>query len=357
MGFIKTTTSMDLGDTPIENIFIDVYMPMANGTFVQVYLLGYKYACDREVNKNITNQTIANNLNIPLSDVLSAWDFWEEKKIIKKIPLSQDNPWDYSIEFLNLKQLYIDNNYKSLQAIREEDFEDDPSYSVSTKDLVEANKVPEIRQMFTEINKIINRSLVPNEKIQILEWFHNYNIDPPLVIKAYSYCRYKKNIKNVNYVAGVLRNWYDLNICTVEQLQEYLASQGERYGLYGRVFKAMGFGYREPSEIEMKIIDRWVDSYGFTIDIILKACENCSKTSNPNLNYIDSILSDWYKKGVKSLVDIPSAPENKKSPTPTKGSSPNPAKIKTKFHLSESRGSKYNAKELEELLLNRNKNQ
>lgn len=357
MGFVKTTTSIDLGDTPIENIFIDVYMPMANGTFVQVYLLGYKYACDREFNKNINNKTIANNLNIPLSDVLSAWDFWESKKIIKKIPLSEDDPWDYTVEFLNLKQLYIDNNYKSLQTIREEDTEVNPTYSVSTKDLVEANKVPEIRQMFTEINKIINRSLVPNEKLQILEWFHNYNIDPPLVIKAYSYCRHKKNIKNVNYVAGVIRNWYDLNISTVEQLQEYLSSQGERYGLYGRIFKAMGFGYREPSEIEMKIMDRWIDTYQFTMEIILKACENCSKTSNPNLNYIDSILSDWHKKNIKTVEDIPVAKEKKRVSPTSKPPTSNSPRIKTKFHLAESRGSKYDAKELEELLLSRNKNQ
>ncbi|AOY75340.1 DnaD domain protein [Clostridium formicaceticum] len=358
MGFIKTTTSIDLGDTPIENIFIDVYMPIANGTFVKVYLLGYKYACDGDINKSINNTNIAKNLNIPLSDVLAAWDFWESKKIIKKIPISSEDEWDYSVEFLNLKQLYIDNNYKSLQALSQEDVEP-TSYSCSTRELIEANKVPEIKQMFIEINKIINRSLVPNEKMQILEWFHQYNIDPPLVIKAYSYCRHKKNVRNVKYVAGVIRNWYDQNITTVEQLQEHLSKQGERYSLYDRVFKAMGFMYREPSEAEMKIMDKWVDNHLFSIDIILKACENCSKTSNPNINYIDSILSDWHKKGIKKVDDLDiekeKQKEQKKEPLPI--SSPKPQhKIKTKFHLSESRGSRYDAKELEELLLNRSKN-
>ncbi|SNS53493.1 DnaD and phage-associated domain-containing protein [Anaerovirgula multivorans] len=353
MGFIKTTTSIDLGDTPIENIFIDVYMPIANGTFVKVYLLGYKYACDGNIHKNVSNITLAKNLNIPLSDVLSAWDFWESKKIIRKIVSSEENEWDYTVDFLNLKQLYIDNNYKSLQALNQEETES-TSYSCSTKELLDANKIPEIKQMFIEINKIISRSLTPNEKMQILEWFHNYNIDPPLVIKAYSYCRHKKNIKNVNYVAGVIRNWYDLDITTIEQLQEYLEKQGERYGLYDRIFKAMGFMYREPAEAEMKIMDKWVDTYQFSIEIILKACENCSKTSNPNLNYIDGILTDWHTKGVKKLEDINQTVQKKKvSPAP---SSPKAPKIKTKFHLSESRISKYEANELEELLLNRQKN-
>ena len=72
VSFIKGSTSIDLGDTPVENIFIDIFMPMANGTFVQVYLLGYKYALNREPNMSVDNMSIARHLNIPLSDVLAA---------------------------------------------------------------------------------------------------------------------------------------------------------------------------------------------------------------------------------------------------------------------------------------------
>lgn len=358
MGFLKTTTSIDLGDTPIENIFLDVYMPMANGTFVKVYLLAYKYACDKDMGMNVTNQTIANNLNIPLADVLSAWDFWEEKGIIKKIPKSSDDPWDYTVEFFSLKQLYIDNNYKSIQDIQSEkaeELEDTPIYTATTKDLLEANKIPEIKEMFRDINDIISRPLVPNEKMQILEWFQDYNIDPPFVVKAYGYCRYKKNVKNINYVSAVIRDWYDRGISTVEQLEEYLLSQGERYGNYSSIFRAMGFGSRTPSEIEIKIMNKWLDEYKYDMDIILKACENCSKTSNPNMNYIDKIVSNWYEAGVKTLEDVPKVEKIAKPNTSNEKTAPSISKVKTKFHLNNSRGSKYNADELEKLLLNRNK--
>ncbi|MCC5909558.1 MAG: DnaD domain protein [Clostridiaceae bacterium] len=357
MSFLKTTASIDLGDTPIENIFIDVYMPMANGTFVKVYLLGYKYACDTDLSKTVSNINLAKNLNIPLSDVLAAWDFWESKKIIKKHFKSPEDEWDYGVEFLNLKQLYIDNNYKPAHATKEDEVEPE-NYTSSTRDLISANKIPEIKQMFMEINKIIQRSLVPNEKMQILEWFHNYNIDPPLVIKAYSYCMHKKSQKNVKYIGGVLRNWYDMGITTVDALQEYLLKQGERYGSYDRVFKAMGFFRREPSEAEMKIMDKWLDVYSFSMDVVLKACENSVKTSNPNLKYIDGILSDWHKKGINKVEDIEildERPKPKPRPNPT-STTTKPPQVKTKFHLAESRGSKYDAKELEDMLLKRHKN-
>ena len=105
MSFILETTDMDLGDTPIENIFINDFMPMANGTYVKVYLLGYKYAYDRDSNIEVDNETIAKHLDIPLDDVLRAWDFWEEKGIIEKLPKEDGNRYNYKVKFLSLKEL------------------------------------------------------------------------------------------------------------------------------------------------------------------------------------------------------------------------------------------------------------
>lgn len=355
MAFLKSTTTIDLGDTLIENIFIDVYMPMANGTHVKVYLLSYKYACDKEQGNVIDNTTIAKNLNIPLSDVLGAWDFWESKKIVKKIVNEQDEN-NYSIEFVNLKQLYIDNNYKTIHSNSDET--NLSPYTCSTKDIIDANLIPQVRDMFNQINQIIMRQLVPNEKMQILEWMQNFNIDPPLIVKAYSYCKHKKNNKNVKYVGAVIRNWYDNGIASLEQLQEYLLKQGERYGLYDRVFKAMGFSYREPSESEKKIMDRWVEDLKFSLEMILKACENSSKTPNPNINYINGILQDWHKKGIKDIKGLEESMDSSKSAPLSKHSKPtSPTKQnKTKFHLASSRGDKYSAEELEKLVLNKQRN-
>ncbi|KAB3530203.1 DnaD domain protein [Alkaliphilus pronyensis] len=348
MAFIKSTSSIDLGDTPIENIFIDVFMPMSNGTFVKVYLLAYKYACDPQKSMEISNKTIAKHLNIPLSDVLLAWDYWESKQVIKKHLSTNQEETDYTVEFVNLKELYINNNFKHILDTKDNSSYED--FTLTTKELVEANQIPQIKEMFIDINKLTNRSLVPNEKKQILEWFYNFNVDPPLIVKAFSYCKHKKNIKNIKYVGAVIRNWYDLGINNVEDLQDYLLKQGERYGIYDRVYKALGFLSREPAEADMKIIDRWVDEFQYSIEMILKACESSSKTANPNINYINSILTDWYNKGIKKIEDI--AVLDKKSP---RSSSSNNNKVKTKFHLSESRFDEYSAEELEAIILKNQK--
>ncbi len=356
MGFIRKAPSIDLGETSIENIFIDVYMPMANGTYVKVYLLAYKYALDADKNTEVNNATIAKQLNIPLEDVLAAWDFWESKQIIKKhSPQNEEDP-NYTVEFVSLKQLFIDNNYRPqlLQRAKEPDLE----HSLTTKDLVEANQIPLIKEMFLDINKIINRPLVPNEKRVILEWFNNYNVDPALIVKAFSYCKHKKNIKNVNYVGGVIRNWYDQGISTLDQLQEHLIRQGERYGLYDRVYKALGFHFRDPAESDMKIMDQWADTFQLSMEVILKACEAASKTANPNIKYIDSILTSWHHKGVKEIEDIALLDSKPNSPREATQGKQNEkqSRFKTKFHLSESRFDSYTAEELESLILRKQRN-
>lgn len=357
MSFIKGNTSIDLGDTPVENIFIDVYMPMTNGTFVQVYLLGYKYSLDRDPNMEVNNMSIARHLNIPLSDVLSAWDFWESKQIIKKHKSEDGDENNYTVEFINLKQLYIDNNYKPTRTAQPEvsTVEKTSSYTCSPSDLVEANKVPAIRDMFVEINKIIARELAPNEKSKVIELLYQYNIDPPLIVEAFRYSKKQNKVRHIlSYSAGIIRTWYDKGIFTVEALQEYLIKQGERYGLYSRVFKALGFNSREASEAEIKVMNSWIDELGFDLDLILAACENSSKTSNPNINYINSILKAWHKKGIELVEDIERLDQRERKPSSYKPAQSSP-KIKTKFHLAKSRGDKYTADELEQLILNNQK--
>ncbi|MCF6464735.1 DnaD domain protein [Clostridium sp. Cult2] len=348
MGFIIETTDIDLGDTPIENIFINDFMPMANGTYVKVYLLGYKYAYDKDETIEVDNKTIAKHLDIPLSDVLNAWDFWENKGIIEKIFLDKDNKFNYNIKFLNLKQLYIKNNYKPIN-IGEEMIT--KSYTCSVEDLVDANQIPAINEMFNQIDYIMRRQLVPNEKQKVLEWIYNYNMNPDIIVKAFFYGIEKKGKRNINYVGGIIRNWYDQGITNVEAMQEHFKETDERYFRYEQVMKYLGYGNRMPSVAEMKVIDKWFEEYGLTMEVVLRGCENSKKTSNPSINYIDGILTSWHHKGIKAVDEIeekdrpPERKEHKNSKIDKR-----PKSVKTRFHNFEQRTSNYTAEELEEIV-------
>lgn len=340
MSFNLETTDMDLGDTPIENIFINDYMPMANGTYVKVYLLGYKYAHDRDGKIEVNNRTISKHLQIPLEDVLSAWDFWEKKGIIRKISKDLD-PYDYGVEFLNLKQLYIKNNLGLI--VKEAEIPSSPEPS----DLVEANQNPEYNRMFYQLSQTMRRPLSTNEKLSVLRWIMDYGLAPEVIERAFSYGVDQKGIKNIKYINGILKNWYDLGATNLEDLDRVLKAQDERYYIYREVLKSIGAINRSVTPVESKIIDKWLDEYAYNKDLIARACQEAgAKTSNLSVGYIDGIVSSWYEKGIRSLSEVDlkdQKPRETKSPA-------RPSPKKTRFHNFEQRTDKYSSKDLEEIV-------
>ena len=359
MSFFIETPDIDLGDTPIENIFINDFMPMADGTYVKVYLLGFKYAKDDDEKLSLSNEVIARNLNIPLSDVLNAWKFCLSKGIIKKHEKDNDDQWDYSIEFLNLKQLYIKNNYQPINGMQDNSIKNS-TYTCTPEDLLEANQSKSINEMFTSIDYIARRTLVPNEKRKILDWVYNYNMGTDVIVKAFFYSIEKRGKRNLSYIEGILRNWYDAGITNIESLQEYFKTHDEKFYRYGRIMKSLGQNSRQPTESEMAVMDKWFNDWKFTIEMVLKACENTKNIPNPNINYIDAILSAWNSKDIKTLEDI----VEKDKPTKASYNSNNASgsnnynrnnKVNTKFHNFEQRTSKYTADQLKEMVLRKNK--
>lgn len=345
MSFYNETTDMDLGITPIDNIFLNDYMPMANGTYVKVYLLGFKYASDKDYKIELTNKSIAKHLDIPLEDVLRAWDFWEEKGIIKKEKTEDVN---YKVLFLNLKQLFIKNN---LMNLRKEPQKTKQASKPSPQDLIEANQIPIINKMFNNIDYMMRRQTTPLEKQQVLGWIQSYNMNPDVIEKAFSYGVEKKGKRSINYVDGIIKNWYDMGLTNIDVLMEYFKTADAVYYRYERVMKALGLASKGVTEGDLKLINKWFDDYNFTMDLVLKACESSSKVQQVSVKYIDAIMNSWYEKGIKTLEDVKVLDKKREEQVKTgpKQYAKKTYSHKTRFHNFEQRSSNYSAKELEEM--------
>ncbi|QSX05231.1 DnaD domain protein [Sedimentibacter sp. zth1] len=348
MNFILQEQKIDLQDTPIENIFITDYMPLADGTYVKVYLMGYKFATDKEKKNNFNNETIAKNLKIPLADVLNAWTFWETQGII--IKHETEDEYNYNVEFVNLKQLYIDKIYRHLPNATKED--DNISYdtsikSVSNKELLNSNKMTDMKKMHEEIDKIFGEPQNINNKKKILKWQKQYELSPEMMVQAFSYCINNKKIRRYSYIESIISMWHNENITDMDTLSEFLENREDRYFIYSRISKALGFNNRVLTEGERKTIDKWVDDFQFSIDMILKGLDNSTKISNPNINYFDAILENWHKKGYKKPEDV----VNDKKVVKKKVTSKQvvTTEKKNKFHNFEQRTDQYTPEELKEI--------
>lgn len=356
MSFKKQTDSIDFGTTSIENIFINDFMPMANGTFVKVYLMGFKCACEPENSLTWTNSTISRHLDLTLEDVLSSWDFWDKKGIIKKHPKSEILG-DYDVEFLSLRQLYIDNNFSQRQS--------EPSNKPTMADVIDSTRNPELQEMFYQIDQLMRRQLLPKERQEVLSWIYDYNRSPELVIKAFYFSVEEKGVKNLNYVRSVLTNWYDQGFITVEAVDEHLSYDNKAYASYRSIYKTLGYTNRTVSAGDREIIDKWLGAYGLEINFLLEVLKDrSSRTSNVNMKYMDAAITDLFTRGIRTLsafkeeqiaFEAQKATAKASSASTDKtysGSTKTPATsgAKNKFHNFQKSNQNYSDKELEKML-------
>ncbi len=355
MGFKKQVETIDFGTISIENIFINDFMPTANGTYVKVYLIGYKYANDGNITLDISNSTVSKHLSVPMEDVLNAWDFWEKRGIIKKHKIS-DALGDYDVEFLSLRQLYIDNNFSQKTA--------EPSKKASLDDLIDSTKNPELNDMFYQIDQLMRRQLQPKERQEVLTWIYDFHHSPALILKAFLFAIEVKGIKNLNYTKSILTHWYDQGVISPEDADRYMETDSKSYAVYRAVYKTLGFTNRTVSAGDKELIDKWLQTYGLSLEFILAVLkERSTRTSNVNMKYMDAAITDLYQREVRSLSafeedlkrqqQVLNEKKAQRSTDENKGTASKAAVNKNRFHQFEQSKSDYTDKDLEKLLRNR----
>ena len=67
--------------------------------------------------------------------------------------------------------------------------------------------------------------------------------------------------------------------------------------------KKLGFS-RQLSQYEQAYVEKWLVDYGYSFDIIEIALKKTTSKANPNFDYIDRILSDWYDHKLKTADEI-----------------------------------------------------
>ena len=90
MAFCSFSKEFNLkSTTTVDNKFIDMYLPIATGDAVKVYLYGL-FVCKSD--DDITIDSFAKNLNLSVDEVSNCFKFWEEfglLNILSEEPFSE----------------------------------------------------------------------------------------------------------------------------------------------------------------------------------------------------------------------------------------------------------------------------
>ncbi len=311
--------------TIIPNIFIDHYMPSANGSYVKVYL--YLLRCmHSSMDTTVAISSIADRLDDTEKDIIRALCYWEKVNLITLLRNSNDEITSITInniyelnttnrnsnteEYTSYEEIapttvstnktipsgdQIEKSYDEIE--RNTKFEK-PTYSeAQIKQLTNSD---EVKWLLNIIEIYLDRLIKPMDLQLILYLYESLGFSAELIMYLYEYC-VSKNKKNPSYIEAVALSWAEEGIDTVEKAEEATALYNSNYNA---VNKAFGLN-RSPGQVEKQYINKWLTKYGLTIDIIVEACNRTIlATQKPDFKYADKILENWFKKGVKELNQI-----------------------------------------------------
>ncbi|GAA0071936.1 DnaD domain protein [Clostridium sardiniense] len=274
--------------TPVSNVFIEKYMPKARGEFVKVYLLMLKYNIASE--PGVNSSVLAATLNLLESDIMNALNYWNDEGVIKLVPI--DKMSNFSIEFLSLE-------------------DEDPNVNKDNINILEALNNSETTDMLKDIEKILARPLSSKEMEIYLGWQREFNFPSELILILIEYCS-SKGKNNFRYIEKVAESWNDMNIKTVEEAQIHIKQNEDKWTKIRRILSYLGMKSSEVMKPQEEMLEKWIFTYKFNMQLIEKACDICFERLNrADFKYIDGILGKWHQNNIKTIEDIALKDKNK----------------------------------------------
>ena len=349
MTAINISSDIATSFTTVSDIFIDQYMPKANGEFVKVYL--YLLRATGSGAGIATISEIADHFSNTEADIIRALNYWASEGILQlqsgadgqimginlcSLSVSGMQAAQSNIQSAvadnaaqnnlqngvvnnatqnNLQNGVVNNAAQNISTanIRMQDSvveklknqatdKPAPSQKEYTLDEIkEFRKNPDISELFFIIETYLKHTLSSTDTNMVLYWLDELHFSTDLVEYLVEYC-ITKGHSSLRYMNKVALGWADAGIKTIDQAKDDAAAHSQ---IYYSVMKALGITGRNLVDSEVSLINKWVGEYGFDIELVKAACsKTISAIQKPSFEYTDSILANWRKKDVHTLKDV-----------------------------------------------------
>lgn len=349
MTAINISSDIATSFTTVSDIFIDQYMPKANGEFVKVYL--YLLRATGSGAGIATISEIADHFSNTEADIIRALNYWASEGILQ-VQTGADgqiigiNLCSLSVSGMQAAQSNIQsavadnaaqNNLQNsvvnnaVQNNMQSNADNNTAQNISGADsqvqdsvveklknqatdkatplqkeytldeIKEFRKNPDISELFFIIETYLKHTLSSTDTNMVLYWLDELHFSTDLVEYLVEYC-ITKGHSSLRYMNKVALGWADAGIKTVDQAKDDAAAHSQ---IYYSVMKALGITGRNLVDSEVSLINKWVGEYGFDIELVKAACsKTISAIQKPSFEYTDSILTNWRKKDVHTLKDV-----------------------------------------------------
>lgn len=318
--------------TSVSNVFLDEYMPKANGEFIKIYLYLLRLTgsmVNDNPDEDLSISNIADKLHMLETDVNRALYYWAEQSILSLSSDSSGNITGIRFETLKRNRYFVKSVSKNGKISH---FETSEQLNSSTNILASASgdsapiPVPESSGMIIPAKKkysskeiasysgderfeqltflaqtYLGTTLNPADINTIIYMLDGLKLDVDFIIYIMEKC-ISEGHKSFSYIEKTAISYAEKEIYTIEEAK---LNEKIRKDIYQNIYKIFGLTYKAPVKNEVLYISKWTDKYGFSDDIILEACSRTMEhTHHASFRYADSILTNWFKNNANCLEEI-----------------------------------------------------
>ena len=266
-------------ETKIPDVFFTEYMNQASGDFVKVYLY---IAFLAKYNKDIKINDISKTLNLPFKTIQEALSYWEEQELLVK---------------KNNGYIVVDLQEKELNKLYSPRLSSSPEKALSNaKNQYRAKAIEEIN------NSCFQGMMSPSWYNDIDLWFNKFGFDEQVMIALFKYCL-DRSALNRPYVQAVATAWHQNHIQNFTDLDNYYAKQEKLSLIEKQVSKKLGLT-RGLTQYEKGYIEKWVVDYSYNMDVIEIALKKTTSKTNPNFEYLNTLISNWHEHNLRTTADV-----------------------------------------------------
>lgn len=336
--------------TSVSNIFIDEYMSDANGEFVKIYLYLLRQLNLPDCEFSLSE--IADKFEHTEKDVKRALCYWERMQLLH---LDYDrNENLIGIRFLDTPSKADQKKAAGSEQMPKETFstaaitatqKEPAKKSYSADDIKQFMEQEAVTELVFIAEQYLGRTLTMTDLNALFYFYDALKLSIELIEYLIEYCVSNRHT-SIRYIEKVAIAWAQSGYQTVEQAKQ---ANGQYNQLYSAVMKAMGISGRSLVSGETAYIDKWKNDFGFSVDLIQKACEKTIQTIHePSFEYTDRILNNWKSNNISSLEEVAKADTEHQKRKKAAVSAPK-APSKNKFNNFDQRS--YDYDQLEKMLL------
>lgn len=230
----------------------------------------------------VTPDELSERLGMSVARVKACITLFEESGVLTRVSDGLLAEVEYEFKPTSSKKDIGDSSLEVARSIRE-------------YDLYELN---------CEMERIFEKTLETREIERITSLHTKKGLSPEYILTLTAHLKDKRQILTVESIVREANKLITKEIDTLEQLEVYIKEKNEEIAGEMEMRRLFGIYGRTLTKSEREHFNRWLHEYCYSATIIGEAYDvTVAAINKMSLSYINSILTEWYSSGCKTLEE------------------------------------------------------